>query len=246
MGCKNGRQIRSIGSIVSVKASSLIQIIKLPRELNNVNTNLDDEKKKTITDLIYSSFFLSRSIGEIAKKCNGYIQARLKDLYPNINWNVIIFEEGSSNFSSTESLYFFEAKFFGYNIFIMGNNNNANTNLNNDIISTIYDSARDHSERIFDIKDTNFTGEMKKIVIDIICSSFMHIFTKERKKETTEYITSRLRDFYIDIIWSASIYSYDVGCDSKNGQNYYMYAKILDYDYDGGEKINIFIIGMKK
>ena len=28
-----------------------------PLELNNVNTNLDDEKKKTITDLIYSYFF---------------------------------------------------------------------------------------------------------------------------------------------------------------------------------------------
>jgi len=130
----------------------------------------------------------------------------------------------------------------------IGNDSNLkaiDADLNNDIISTIYDSARDHSERIFDIKDTNFTGEMKKIVIDIICSSFMHIFTKERKKETTEYITSRLRDFYNDIISSASIYSYGVGCDSKNGQNYYMNAKIVDYD-DANEKINIVIIGIKK
>ena len=238
MGCKNGRQITFV--------ASFNPIIKPRRELNNVNTNLDDEKKKTITDLIYSSFFLSRSIGEIAKKCNGYIQARLKDLYSNINWNVIIFEEGSSNFSSTESLYFFEAKFFGYNIFIMGNNNNANTNLNNDIISTIYDSATWHSERIFDIKDTNFNEEMKKIVIDIICSSFMHIFRKERKNETTEYITNRLRDFYNDIIWSASIYSYGAVGVSKNGQNYYMYAKIIDYDYDDNEKMSVFVIGIKK
>ena len=148
MGCKNGRQI-TIGSSFSIPT----QIIELPRELNNVNTNLDDEKKKTITDLIYSSFFLLRSRGEIEAKCNGYIQTRLKDLYSNINWNVIIIEEGSSNFSSTENLYFFKAEIFRYNIFIMGNYNNANKNLNNDIISTIYDSATWHSERIFDIKD---------------------------------------------------------------------------------------------
>ncbi len=66
MGCKNGRQIRTIGTIVSFPGhlSIPIQIINLPRELNNVNTNLDDEKKKTITDLIYSSFFLFRSRGE--------------------------------------------------------------------------------------------------------------------------------------------------------------------------------------
>ena len=243
MGCKNGRQIRHVASF----GTSLFEprIIELPRELNNVNTNLDDEKKKTITDLIYSSFFLSRSIGEIAK-CNGYIQARLKDLYSNINWNVIIFEEGSSNFSSTENLYFFEAKIFRYNIFIMGNYNNANKNLNNDIISTIYDSATWHSERIFDIKDTNFNEEMKKIVIDIICSSFFHIFRKERKNETTEYITNRLRDFYNDIIWSASIYSYGAVDVSKNGQNYYMYAKIIDYIYDDKEKMSVFVIGIKK
>lgn len=243
MGCKNGRQIRTIASVAAFTRPMTVHVIKLHRELNNVNTNLDDEKKKTITDLIYSSIFLSRCLGEIPK-CNGYIQARLKDLYSNINWNVIIFEEGSSNFSSTENLYFFEATIYYYNIFIMGNNNNANTNLNNDIISTIYDSARWHSERIFDIKDTNFTGEMKKIVIDIICSSFMQFFTKECKKETTKYITSRLRDFYNDIIWSASIYSYGAGGVSKNGQNYYMYAKIGDYD--DKEKINIFIIGIKK
>ena len=243
MGCKNGIQINFV-----LKSSLLIamkKLLELPQELNNVNTNLDDEKKKTITDLIYSSFFLSRSIGEIAK-WNGYIQARLKDLYSNINWNVIIFEEGSSNFSSTESLYFFEAKIFSYNIFIMGNNNNANTNLNNDIISTIYDSAMDNYERIFDIKDTNFTGEMKKIVIDIICSSFMHIFRKEGKNETTEYITSRLRDFYNYIIWSASIYSYGAGGVSKNGQNFYMHAKIIYFDYDDNEKMNVFVIGIKK
>ena len=237
MGCKNERPIK-IGAVINRP-----QII--PRELNNVNTNLDDEKKKTITDLIYSSFFLLRSCGEIAKN-NGYIQTRLKDLYSNINWNVIIMEEGSSNFSSTENLYFFEAEFFRYNIFIMGNYNNANINLNNDIISTIYDSARWDSERIFDIKDTNFNEEMKKIVIDIICSSFMHIFTKERKKETTEYITSRLRDFYNYIIWSASIYSYGAGGVSKNGQNYYMHAKIIYFDYDDNEKMNVFVIGIKK
>ena len=240
MGCKNGRPNCEL-----VAVGLPLQIFKLPRELNNVNTNLDDEKKKTITDLIYSSFFLSRSIGEIAK-WNGYIQARLKDLYSNINWNVIIIEEGSSNFSSTENLYFFEAEFFCYNIFIMGNYNNANINLNNDIISTIYDSATWHSERIFDIKDTNFNEEMKKIVIDIICSSFFHIFRKERKNETTEYITNRLRDFYNDIIWSASIYSYGAGGVSKNGQNYYMYAKIIDYDYDDNEKMSVFVIGIKK
>ena len=172
MGCKNGRQIRTVLS-VSVNPSSLIPISELFRKLNNVNTNLDDEKKKTITDLIYSSFFLFRSRGEFEAKCNGYIQTRLKDLYSNINWNVIIIEEGSSNFSSTENLYFFEAEIFRNNIFIMGNYNNANKNLNNDIISTIYDSARWHSERIFDIKDTNFNEEMKKIVIDIICSIFL-------------------------------------------------------------------------
>ena len=238
MGCKNGRQIT-----VGIK---VFPIKKPPRELNNVNTNLDDEKKKTITDLIYSSFFLFRSIGEVEAKCNGYIQTRLKDLYSNINWNVIIIEEGSSNFSSTENLSFFEAKIFGYNIFIMGNNNNANTNLNNDIISTIYDSARDNSERIFDIKDTNFNEEMKKIVIDIICSSFMHISRKERKNETTEYITNRLRDFYNDIIWSASIYSYGGVGVSKNGQNYYMYAKIIGCIYDDNEKMSVFVIGIKK
>ena len=245
MGCKNGRQI----SLIAKPDLSLIPtqiIIERPQELNNVNTNLDDEKKKTITDLIYSSFFLLRSRGEIEAKCNGYIQTRLKDLYSNINWNVIIIEEGSSNFSSTENLYFFEATIYYYNIFIMGNNNNANTNLNNDIISTIYDSARWHSERKFDIKDTNFTGEMKKIVIDIICSSFMQFFTKECKKETTKYITSRLRDFYNDIIWSASIYSYGAVDVSKNGQNYYMYAKIIDWDYDDKEKMSVFVIGIKK
>ena len=243
MGCKNGRQIRCV---VSFGGTSLVptRIIGLPRELNNVNTNLDDEKKKTITDLIYSSFFLFMNRGE--KECNGYIQTRLKDLYSNINWNVIIIEEGSSNFSSTENLSFFEAKIFGYNIFIMGNNNNANTNLNNDIISTIYDSARWHSDRIFDIKDTNFNEEMKKIVIDIICSSFMHIFRKERKNETTEYITNRLRDFYNDIIWSASIYSYGAVGVSKNGQNYYMHAKIIGYVCDNNEKMSVFVIGIKK
>jgi hypothetical protein len=131
----------------------------------------------------------------------------------------------------------------------MGNYNNANINLNNDIISTIYDSARWHSERIFDIKDTNFNEEMKKIVIDIICSSFVHIFRKERKNEITEYITNRLRDFYNDIIWSASIYSYGAVGVSKNGQNYYMYAKTIDYDYDGydnNEKMSVFVIGIKK
>ena len=198
MGCKNGRQINFV-----LKSSPFVlamkKLLELPQELNNVNTNLDDEKKKTITDLIYSSFYLFRAQLEIAK-CNGYIQTRLKDLYSNINWNVIIITEGSSNFSSTENLYFFEAEILCCNIFIMGNHNNANINLNNDIISTIYDSARWHSERIFDIKDTNFNEEMKKIVIDIICSSFMHIFRKEGKNETTEYITSRLRDFYKDII----------------------------------------------
>ena len=110
MGCKNGRQISSI-----TIGSRLFIPTEPPRELNNVNTNLDDEKKKTITDLIYSSFFLFRSRGEKAK-CNGYIQTRLKDLYSNINWNVIIIEEGSSNFSSTENLYFFEAEIIGYNI----------------------------------------------------------------------------------------------------------------------------------
>ena len=186
MGCKNGRQINFV-----LKSSPFVlamkKLLELPQELNNVNTNLDDEKKKTITDLIYSSFYLFRAHQEIAK-CNGYIQTRLKDLYSNINWNVIIITEGSSNFSSTENLYFFEAEILRCNIFIMGNHNNANINLNNDIISTIYDSARWHSERIFDIKDTNFNEEMKKIVIDIICSSFMHIFRKERKNETTEYI----------------------------------------------------------
>ena len=242
MGCKNGRQISSNVIIKSVLFQKILPI----RELNNVNTNLDDEKKKTITDLIYSSFFLFRSRGENAK-CNGYIQTRLKDLYSNINWNVIIIKEGSSNFSSTENLYFFEAEIFRNNIFIMGNYNNANKNLNNDIISTIYDySATWHSERIFDIKDTNFNEEMKKIVIDIICSSFMHIFRKERKNETTEYITNRLRDFYNDIIWSASIYSYGAVGVSKNGQNYYMYAKIIDYDYDDNEKMSVFVIGIKK
>ena len=235
MGCKNERPI--------VVAVALPLNIHPPRELNNVNTNLDDEKKKTITDLIYSSFFLFRSCGEIAKN-NEYIQTRLKDLYSNINWNVIIIEEGSSNFSSTENLNFFEAKIFSYNIFIMGNYNNANRNLNNDIIPTTFDSARWLSERIFDIKDTNFNEEMKKIVIDIICSSFMHIFKKEGKNETTEYITSRLRDFYNDIIWSASIYSHGAGGVSKNGQNYYMYAKIIDYD--DNEKMNVFVIGIKK
>ena len=244
MGCKNGRQINFV-----LKSNPLIiamkKLLELPQELNNVNTNLDDEKKKTITDLIYSSFFLSRSIGEIAKR-NGYIQARLKDLYSNINWNVIIITEGSSNFSSKENLYFFEAEILRCNIFIMGNHNNANINLNNDIISTIYDSARWHSERIFDIKDTNFNEEMKKIVIDIICSSFMHIFRKEGKNETTEYITSRLRDFYNYIIWSASIYSYGAGGVSKNGQNYYMHAKIIYFDYDDNEKMNVFVIGIKK
>ena len=240
MGCKNGRQVSSNFIFKTV----LIPIIIPIRELNNVNTNLDDEKKKTITDLIYSSFFLFRSRGENAK-CNGYIQTRLKDLYSNINWNVIIIEEGSSNFSSTENLYFFEAEFFRYNIFIMGNYNNANKNLNNDIISTIYDSAKWHSERIFDIKDTNFNEEMKKIVIDIICSSFMHIFRKECKNETTEYITNRLRDFYNDIIWSASIYSYGAGGVSKNGQNYYMYAKIIGRGGDN-EKMSVFVIGIKK
>ena len=242
MGCKNGRQINFV-----LKSSPLIiamkKLLELPQELNNVNTNLDDEKKKTITDLIYSSFYLFRAHREIAK-CNEYIQTRLKDLYSNINWNVIIIIEGSSNFSSTENLYFFEAEFFRYNIFIMGNYNNANINLNNDIISTIYDSARWHSERIFDIKDTNFNEEMKKIVIDIICSSFFHIFRKERKNETTEYITSRLRDFYKDIIWSASIYG--AGGVSKNGQNYYMHAKIIYFDYDDNEKMNVFVIGIKK
>ena len=155
-------------------------------------------------------------------------------------------EEGSSNFSSKENLYFFEAEILRCNIFIMGNHNNANINLNNDIISTIYDSATWHSERIFDIKDTNFNEEMKKIVIDIICSSFMHIFRKEGKNETTEYITNRLRDFYNDIIWSASIYSYGAVGVSKNGQNYYMYAKIRDWHYFDNEKIYIFIIGIKK
>jgi len=243
MGCKNVRQISSILNINPSFIST--QIIELLRELNNVNTNLDDEKKKTITDLIYSSFFLFRSLGEIAKR-NGYIQTRLKDLYSNINWNVIIIEEGSSNFSSTENLYFFKAEIFRYNIFIMGNHNNANKNLNNDIISTIYDSARWHSERIFDIKDTNFNEEMKKIVIDIICSSFMHIFRKERKNETTEYITNRLRDFYNDIIWSVSIYSYGEVGVSKNGQNYYMYAKIIDYVSHNNEKMSVFVIGIKK
>ena len=244
MGCKNGRQINFV-----LKSNPLIsamkKLLELPQELNNVNTNLDDEKKKTITDLIYSSIFLFRgSCAEIAKS-NGYIQTRLKDLYSNINWNVIIIIEGSSNFSSKENLYFFEAEILHCNIFIMGNHNNANINLNNDIISTIYDSARWHSERIFDIKDTNFNEEMKKIVIDIICSSFMHFFRKEGKNETTEYITSRLRDFYKDIIWSASIY--DAGGVSKNGQNYYMYAKIIEYFCcDDKEKINIFIIGIKK
>ena len=223
-----------------------MEMLKLQRQLNNVNTNLDDKMKKTITDLIYSSFFLFRNVEEIAKN-NGYILTRLKELYSNINWNVIIFKEGSSNFSSTKNLYYFEAKIFSYNIIIMGNNNNVNTNLNNDIISTIYDSAMDNYERIFDIKDTNFNEEMKKIVIDIICSSFMHIFTEECIKETTEYITSRLRDFYNDINWSASIYSYGAGGVSKNGQNYYMSAKIIDYDYEyyDNEKINIFIIGIK-
>jgi hypothetical protein len=177
MGCKNGRQIRSVRDfsklVKQLNSSVPSRIIEFPRELNNVNTNLEDEKKKTITDLIYSSFFLLRSCGEIEAKFNGYIQTRLKDLYSNINWNVIIIEEGSSNFSSTENLYFFEAEIFRYNIFIMGNYNNANINLNNDIISTIYDSARWHSERIFDINDTNFNEEMKKIVIDIICSIFL-------------------------------------------------------------------------
>ena len=56
MGCKNGRQINFV-----LKSSPLIiamkKLLELPQELNNVNTNLDDEKKKTITDLIYSSFF---------------------------------------------------------------------------------------------------------------------------------------------------------------------------------------------
>ena len=247
MGCKNGRQIRGIfSSLESSPFIKKVHIIKLHRELNNVNTNLDDKMKKTIIDLIYSSFFLFRDDGEILKR-NKYIQTRLKDLYSNINWNVIIFTEGSSNFSSTENFYYFEAKLLIYNIVIMGNNNNANTNLNNDIISTIYDSARWHSERIFDIKDTNFNEEMKKIVIDIICSSFMHIFRKECKNETTEYITSRLRDFYNDIIWNASIYSYGTSDISKNGQNYYMSAKIIDYDiYEDNEKINIFIIGIKR
>ena len=244
MGCKNGRQINFV-----LKGNRLIiamkKLLELPQELNNVNTNLDDEKKKTITDLIYSSFYLFRAQMEIAK-CNGYIQTRLKDLYSNINWNVIIITEGSSNFSSTENLYFFEAEILHCNIFIMGNHNNANINLNNDIISTIYDSARWHSERIFDIKDTNFNEEMKKIVIDIICSSFMHIFRKEGKNETTEYITSRLRDFYNDIIWSASIYSDGAVGVSKNGQNYYMHAKIIYFDYDDNEKMNVFVIGIKK
>ena len=128
----------------------------------------------------------------------------------------------------------------------MGNYNNANKNLNNDIISTIYDSARWHSERIFDIKDTNFNEEMKKIVIDIICSSFFHIFRKERKNETTEYITNRLRDFYNDIIWSVSIYSYGEVGVSKNGQNYYMYAKIIGCGCDNNEKMSVFVIGIKK
>jgi hypothetical protein len=68
MGCKNGRQINFMLKI----NPSLIptQIIELQRELNNVNTNLDDEKKKTITDLIYSSFFLFRRRGEIFAKGN--------------------------------------------------------------------------------------------------------------------------------------------------------------------------------
>ena len=59
MGCKNGRQIRLIVQPITHIANINPSFVSkpLPRELNNVNTNLDDEKKKTITDLIYSYFF---------------------------------------------------------------------------------------------------------------------------------------------------------------------------------------------
>ena len=43
-----------------------------------------------------------------------------------------------------------------------------------------------------------------------------------------------------------SIYSYGEVGVSKNGQNYYMYAKIIDYVSHNNEKMSVFVIGIKK
>ena len=114
----------------------------------------------------------------------------------------------------------------------------TNTNSNNDTPSTIYDSS------IFNIKETNFTDKMKKMVTDIICSSFVQFLSEKFKDVRSEYIRTRLEDLYPNINWNASVCSKGGGFNiSKNDGNYYMIAEIKEYYRE--EKKDIIIFGIK-